>query len=288
MSAQGKRKKSKHSKTGHTPPYKKSSKMAAAYLTSASSDAQVSEVIAEAHGSLYLVTPESSVSDNNSVRYKQANPNEKLTTLNTTHNVETACKQLNTYGMHEQPVVNSDSNILPESDVHAQCMSQPVSHSTPAPLYTANECKQNLASVTSSSPVTTSMPSSQLNQFPIQYPPPPFHPAVNMHALTADMHVMCEKIINIETFIGDRLSKLDLLETLCSKFEHLEKTIYEMRSEIQEIKNTQLKHEHALKDVDENVQVIDHRIQNLESENRYLENENYDLKENFLRFQTQS
>ena len=54
-----------------------------------------------------------------------------------------------------------------------------------------------------------------------------------------------------------------------------------MKSEIQELKNAQLAHEHAIEEADQSHLEISRRVENLEHENRYLENENYDLKENF-------
>ena len=48
----------------------------------------------------------------------------------------------------------------------------------------------------------------------MQYPPPPpYPPPLNVYAIVSDMHVMCEKINNMERFIGVKIAKLDLLET---------------------------------------------------------------------------
>ena len=124
----------------------------------------------------------------------------------------------------------------------------------------------------------------------MQYPPPPpYPPPFNVHAIVSNMHVMCEKMNNMERFIGVKLAKLDLLETICSKFENLEKVICETKGEIEAIRNIQKQHEHIMKEAKQQQQHdISDRVKTLEHENRYLENENYELKENVLPFQTHS
>ena len=88
MFGQVKRKKSKHSKTGHTPPTKNMSKMAAVTTAASAStpatSVQVSEVIAQAHNSLYPVSPESSMNDSCTINVKHSR-------LNVTYIVETGC-----------------------------------------------------------------------------------------------------------------------------------------------------------------------------------------------------
>ena len=85
MPGQVKRTKSKHSKTGHTPPTKNMSKMAAVTTTASAStpatSVQVSEVIAQAHNSLYSVSPESSMNDS-------CTQNVNRSPLNVTHIVD--------------------------------------------------------------------------------------------------------------------------------------------------------------------------------------------------------
>ena len=291
MPGQVKRKKSKQSKTGHTPPTKSMSKMAAVTTTESAStpatSVQVSEVIAQAHNSLYSVSPESSMNDNCT---QNVNPSP----LNVTHVVETGCKQtdnLNRHVLHDQAVSNSVSGILPDGSVHAsymsQCMLQPVSHSTPS--HVSTECKQNVTPVISTTAMPPPPPSLNKGELPMQYPsPPPYPPPFNVHAIVADMHVMCEKINNMERYIGVKLAKLDLLETICSKFEHLEKVIFEMKGEIEEVRNIQKQHDHTMKEAKQQQHDISDRVKSLEHENRYLENEYYELKETYLRFQTHS
>ena len=61
-----------------------------------------------------------------------------------------------------------------------------------------------------------------------------------------------------------------------------------MKCEIEEIRNIQNQHEHIMKEAKQQQHDINDRVKSLEHENRYLENEYYELKENVQRFQTHS
>ena len=100
---------------------------------------------------------------------------------------------------------------------------------------------------------------------------------------------MCENINNMERFIVVKVAKLDLLETICSKFENFKNVICELKGEIEEIRIIQKQHDHTMKEAKQQQQHdISDCVKTLEHENRYLENEYYELKENCLRFQTHS
>ena len=62
-----------------------------------------------------------------------------------------------------------------------------------------------------------------------------------------------------------------------------------MKGEIEEIRNRpiQKQHEHTMKEAKQQHDISD-RVKTLEHENRYLENEYYELKASFLCFQTHS
>ena len=155
------------------------------------------------------------------------------------------------------------------------------------------------------------------NQLPVPHPyhppniystpsPPPVNPAniqqpaftvphdafsarnVTMDMLFATINTMNQRLERFDSILNVKLAKLDLIETLSQKFDNFEKSICEIRNEIEKIKEVQNKNSETLEDEEQHHREIEHRVSFLERRNAELDRENYELKEDFLKLQSHS
>jgi hypothetical protein len=89
----------------------------------------------------------------------------------------------------------------------------------------------------------------------------------------------------LDTFMKEKLSKLDVIDKLNDIFE---KELVEMKSEINEIKNIQYTHKEIIDHEEQHHHEIADRMQTLERRSFDLEHENDELRENLLKMQTHS
>ncbi|CAC5356111.1 unnamed protein product [Mytilus coruscus] len=116
-------------------------------------------------------------------------------------------------------------------------------------------------------------------------------PNVAMQMILPNMSVMNQKlesVNNTNTVIHQQLQKLDLLEDISKRLQIFEKNMKEMKIEINNIKATQEQQARTLAKEENHHHIIEDRVKSMEQVNTYLENENFELKEQFLRLQTHS
>ena len=97
-----------------------------------------------------------------------------------------------------------------------------------------------------------------------------------------------ERVKRLEHIMNERLSKLDLLETMAKKLDTFELSISQMRIEIDDIKETQDKHIRIIDKQETHHHNVEGRLRNLENSNRQLEGQNIELRETLLTLQTHS
>jgi hypothetical protein len=97
-----------------------------------------------------------------------------------------------------------------------------------------------------------------------------------------------ERVKRLEHIMNERLSKLDLLETMAKKLDTFELSISQMRIEIDDIKETQDKHIRIIDKQETHHHNVEGRLRNLENSNRQLEDQNIEIREKLLALQTHS
>ncbi|CAG2202165.1 unnamed protein product [Mytilus edulis] len=116
-------------------------------------------------------------------------------------------------------------------------------------------------------------------------------PNVAIQMMFSNMSIMNQKlesVSNSNIVIYQQLQKLDLLEDISKKLQIFEKNMTDMKIEINNIKATQEQQAHTLAKEENHHYIIEDRVKSMEQVNTYLENENFELKEQFLRLQTHS
>ncbi|VDI43527.1 Hypothetical predicted protein [Mytilus galloprovincialis] len=116
-------------------------------------------------------------------------------------------------------------------------------------------------------------------------------PNVAIQMIFSNMSIMNQKLESVDTsntVIYQQLQKLDLLEDISKKLQIFEKNMTDMKIEINNIKATQEQQAHTLAKEENHHYIIEDRVKSMEQVNTYLENENFELKEQFLRLQTHS
>jgi hypothetical protein len=109
-----------------------------------------------------------------------------------------------------------------------------------------------------------------------------------MQMLFNNIQTINDRLQKIEKIMSDKLPKLDVLEVINKKFEYFEKTIHGMKVAIDQIKAKQNEHHRILAVEEEHRHNIEDRVRKLELGNRELENENIELRENFIKLQSHS
>ncbi|CAC5411138.1 unnamed protein product [Mytilus coruscus] len=102
------------------------------------------------------------------------------------------------------------------------------------------------------------------------------------------MNQKLENVNNTNTVLHQQLQKLDLLEDISKKLQIFEKNMREMKIEINNMKATQEQQARTLAKEENHHHIIEDRVKSMEQVNTYLENENFELKEQFLRLQKHS
>ena len=151
-------------------------------------------------------------------------------------------------------------------------------------------------------PIGHSTPHSQptvqnhFGQQPMFQQPPPQSASV---PASSDIHVslqmlfshidkMYNRFDNIDSFMTEKLKKLDLIDKINEKFDRFEKELKEVRMEINEIKKEQNIHKEILDIEERHHNEIADRMTVLENKTYDLETENFELKENLLKQQSHS
>ena len=162
-------------------------------------------------------------------------------------------------------VNNNDQTFTCNSNIPVQCPTQSILHST----------------------LLLGLPHGQLHHAHMGFVPPPG---------PADVQITPQMIFSnindtnqrLELSMHERLSKLDMLDTLNLKLGHFEKNIVTIKTEIDNIKATQQKQSQILNNEEQHHHNIGDRIRKLEHSNMNLEKENLDLQEQFLELKTHS
>ena len=102
------------------------------------------------------------------------------------------------------------------------------------------------------------------------------------------MNDMSERLRRLEKILTEKLSKLDLLDSMARKLDSFETNIYQMRLEIDEIKETQVKNSSIIEKQENHHNIVEERLVYLENFNGQLQQQNVELKEKFLSLQTHS
>ena len=92
----------------------------------------------------------------------------------------------------------------------------------------------------------------------------------------------------MDDIFSDKLPNLDVLDTMDKKLDNFERTINNMKDEINQIKTKQQQQERTISKEEEHHHNIEDRVWELERHNQYLEIENTNLREDFLRLKTHS
>ncbi|XP_021367177.1 clusterin-associated protein 1-like [Mizuhopecten yessoensis] len=131
---------------------------------------------------------------------------------------------------------------------------------------------------------------------PIGYPPmlspspvaPGKLPGVAMSMMLHNFNILNGKVEQMSVELGTRSGELDMLDQVMSKFESFEKTLREMKTEIEIVKET-VRRQGATLEMEENHHHdIENRVLELENQNHTIEQENINLKEDFLKLQAHS
>lgn len=97
-----------------------------------------------------------------------------------------------------------------------------------------------------------------------------------------------ERVKRLEHIMNERLSKLYLLETMAKKLDTIELSISQMRTEIDDIKETHDKHIRIIDKQESHHHNVEGRLRNLENYNRQLEGQYIELRDKLLALQTHS
>lgn len=97
-----------------------------------------------------------------------------------------------------------------------------------------------------------------------------------------------ERVKRLEHIMNERLSKLYLLETMAKKLDTIELSISQMRTEIDDIKETHDKHIRIIDKQESHHHNVEGRLRNLENSNRQLEGQYIELRDKLLALQTHS
>lgn len=97
-----------------------------------------------------------------------------------------------------------------------------------------------------------------------------------------------ERVKRLEHIMNERLSKLYLLETMAKKLDTIELSISQMRTEIDDIKETHDKHIRIIDKQETHHHNVEGRLRNLENYNRQLEGQYIELRDQLLALQTHS
>jgi len=119
-------------------------------------------------------------------------------------------------------------------------------------------------------------------------PPPPPQISIapiNMQTLFAKIALINDRLEKFDNILSDKLPKLDVLDTMNKKLDNFERTINNMKDEINQIKNKQQQQERTISKEEEHHHNIEDRVRELERHNQYLETENKNLREDFLRLE---
>jgi len=143
-------------------------------------------------------------------------------------------------------------------------------------------------------PIIHSTPQPSASPPPIQHStyqqqpsvPPDIHASLQM--LFQNFTDMNRRFDFLDTFMKEKLSKLDVIDKLNDKFDKFEKELVEMKSEINEIKNIQNTHKEIIDHEEQHHHEVADRMQTLERRSFDLEHENDELRENLLKMQTHS
>lgn len=120
-------------------------------------------------------------------------------------------------------------------------------------------------------------------------PPPPIAiTPVNMQTLFANIALINDRLEKFDNILSDKLPKLDVLDTMNKKLDNFERTINNMKDEINKIKNKQQQQEKTISQEEMHHHNIEDRVRQMERHNQHLETENKNLKEDFLRLKTHS
>ena len=139
---------------------------------------------------------------------------------------------------------------------------------------------------------TPVLENSYHNNFPVTQgnvlppPPPPIAIApVNMQTLFANITLINDRIEHFYNILSEKLPKLDVLDTMDKKLDNFERTINNMKNEINQIKYKR-QQERTIPKAEMHPHNIEGSVQELERHNQYLETENINLREDFLRRKT--
>jgi chromosome segregation ATPase len=123
----------------------------------------------------------------------------------------------------------------------------------------------------------------------LPHPPPPIAISpVNMQTLFASIALIDDRLEKLGNILSDKLPKLDVLDTMNKKLDNFERTINYMKNEIDQMKNKQQQQERTISKEEVLHHNIEDRVRELERHNQYLETENKNLREDFLRLKTHS
>ena len=109
-----------------------------------------------------------------------------------------------------------------------------------------------------------------------------------MQTLFASIALIDDRLEKLGNILSDKLPKLDVLDTMNKKLDNFERTINNMKDEINQIKTKQQQQERTISKEEEHHHNIEDRVWELERHNQYLEIENTNLREDFLRLKTHS
>jgi len=109
-----------------------------------------------------------------------------------------------------------------------------------------------------------------------------------MQTVFANIALIDDRLEKLGNILSDKLPKLDVLDTMNKKLDNFERTINNMKNEIDQMKNKQQQQERTISKEEVHRHNIEDRVRELERHNQYLETENKNLREDFLRLKIHS
>ena len=264
MGRQNKGKRGRNSSTGLTPP----SKMQNTNMADGSPQGQVqiSQLIAQANESIYG---------------QQQNMNPLLNNTYHVNHVNAANISPVPFSLAHMPFYNQTQDPR---------QSTPVTMS--APPHIVHQHAQHTLGTRIATPQSqnTCVQNTNPATFPNQSSPPQPTPTIQvaLDMIFSTMNILNSRFDHFENETANKLSKLDILETINNRMESIEKGLSNLQNEVVVVKSTLNEHTETLRREEEHHNSIEQRLNFIDDERKHLERENEHLYEDLLRLKSHS